>query len=212
MLVLAASSSAHAASCMSPFVVVVDVAAPRPLTLAPASSCSRPSRLPSSCSRPSRPCPLCIPIGWRQRVGYYVPSTRWLPHYARADLLGDLIAGATVAFMLIPQGLSFASLAGLPPVYGLYTSFFPLLVFPFLSTSKYVPGTRGTHGQEGALYEEALGEGPRIGPYGYWARSSRPSPHAPRPFRLLIRDSHTSSCARASRPHPPVSQAARARA
>ena len=108
--------------------------------------------------------------------------------------------------MLIPQGLSFASLAGLPPVYGLYTSFFPLLVFPFLSTSKYVPGTRGTHGQEGALYEEALGEGPRIRPYGHWARY----PVIP-PISARTRVPSVFSAVSAS-PILPLSQAARARA
>ena len=79
--------------------------------------------------------------GWRssklfKRARYYIPSIRWIPRYRLADLPSDLIAGLTIAFVLIPQGLSYASLAGLPPVYGLYTAFFPVLIFAFLTTSK----------------------------------------------------------------------------
>lgn len=71
------------------------------------------------------------------RVRYYIPSVEWLPRYRLTDLWGDVLAGLTVAFMLIPQGLSYASLAGLEPKFGLYTAFFPLIIFPFLSTSRY---------------------------------------------------------------------------
>jgi len=91
--------------------------------------------------------------GWRssklfKRARYYIPSIRWIPRYRLADLPSDLIAGLTIAFVLIPQGLSYASLAGLPPVYGLYTAFFPVLIFAFLTTSKYAlpPATLAVRG------------------------------------------------------------------
>lgn len=49
---------------------------------------------------------------------------------------GDLIAGLTVGVLLIPQGMAYAMLAGLPPIYGLYASLLPLLVYALLGTSR----------------------------------------------------------------------------
>ncbi len=50
-------------------------------------------------------------------------------------LRGDLIAGATVAVMLVPQGMAYALLAGLPPVAGLYAALVPLFAYAWLGTS-----------------------------------------------------------------------------
>lgn len=55
----------------------------------------------------------------------------------RGDLFrGDLNAGLTVAIMLIPQGMAYAVLAGLPPVYGLYASLVPVAVYALMGTSR----------------------------------------------------------------------------
>ena len=56
--------------------------------------------------------------------------------YRRADLRGDLFAGAVVAVMLVPQGMAYAMLAGLPPVIGLYASAIPLLVYALFGSSR----------------------------------------------------------------------------
>jgi len=48
----------------------------------------------------------------------------------------DLLAGITVAVMLIPQGMAYAMLAGLPPIYGLYAGLIPMILYPLLGTSK----------------------------------------------------------------------------
>ena len=48
------------------------------------------------------------------------PFVHWLNSYSRGDFRGDLLAGVTVAVVLIPQAMAYAMLAGLPPVYGLY--------------------------------------------------------------------------------------------
>lgn len=66
----------------------------------------------------------------------WIPAFSWLPNYDRANLGGDLSAGLTVAVMLIPQGMAYAMLAGLPPIVGLYASVFPLLAYAFLGTSR----------------------------------------------------------------------------
>ena len=66
----------------------------------------------------------------------YFPALSLLRHYDRNDLPGDLSAGFTVAVMLIPQGMAYAMLAGLPPVVGLYASVLPLLAYAFFGTSR----------------------------------------------------------------------------
>lgn len=65
-----------------------------------------------------------------------VPILDWLPNYKRAWLKGDLAAGITVGFMLIPQGMAYAMLAGMPPIYGLYSAIVPMLVYAIFGTSR----------------------------------------------------------------------------
>ena len=66
----------------------------------------------------------------------FIPALEWIPHYKKTDLSGDLSAGLIVAIMLIPQGMAYALLAGLPPVIGLYASTIPLLIYALFGTSK----------------------------------------------------------------------------
>jgi MFS superfamily sulfate permease-like transporter len=56
-----------------------------------------------------------------------LPFLRWFP-VSRAGLRADLVAGITVALVLVPQSMAYAQLAGLPVVYGLYASFIPVIV------------------------------------------------------------------------------------
>lgn len=60
----------------------------------------------------------------------------WLGSYRREDLPGDLTAGLTTAVMLVPQGMAYAMLAGLPPVAGLYASTIPLIVYALFGSSR----------------------------------------------------------------------------
>ncbi|MCK6620657.1 MAG: solute carrier family 26 protein [Calditrichaceae bacterium] len=69
-------------------------------------------------------------------LGKFFPVMNWLPRYRREDLPGDLGAGLTVAVMLIPQGMAYALLAGLPPITGLYASVVPLVVYALFGTSR----------------------------------------------------------------------------
>ncbi|MCF3580290.1 SulP family inorganic anion transporter [Planktothrix agardhii] len=65
----------------------------------------------------------------------YFPILDWGLNYKRDHLTGDLTAGIIVASLLIPQGMAYAILAGLPPEVGLYASIFPQIVYGFLGTA-----------------------------------------------------------------------------
>ncbi|KAH8371272.1 hypothetical protein KR093_006778, partial [Drosophila rubida] len=68
-----------------------------------------------------------------------IPILQWLPQYSlRRDLIGDVIAGFTVAIMNIPHGIAYGILAGVAAGNGLYMAVFPVLVYMLLGTSKHI--------------------------------------------------------------------------
>lgn len=71
-----------------------------------------------------------------QKIKHFLPFLEWLPKYNLNFFLGDLAAGLTVAVLLVPQGLAYALLAGLDPIYGLYAGIVPLLLYAFFGTSR----------------------------------------------------------------------------
>ncbi len=72
---------------------------------------------------------------WRQILPR-LPILDWLPGYSRQALTSDGIAGLIVAIMLVPQGMAYALLAGLPPEVGLYASIVPLVFYGLLGSSR----------------------------------------------------------------------------
>ncbi|PMB13271.1 sodium-independent anion transporter [Fischerella thermalis CCMEE 5282] len=72
------------------------------------------------------------------RLSHYLPILDWGLHYRREYLAGDLSAGIIVASLLIPQGMAYALLAGLPPQVGLYASILPQIIYAFLGTSRFI--------------------------------------------------------------------------
>ena len=72
----------------------------------------------------------------RNMLKNWIPALDWLRNYKKSDLSGDMSAGLIVAIMLIPQGMAYAMLAGLPPVIGLYASTIPLIIYALFGTSR----------------------------------------------------------------------------
>ncbi|XP_059660463.1 sulfate transporter 3.1-like [Cornus florida] len=69
-------------------------------------------------------------------IQFYLPIFEWGPRYTLEFLKSDLIAGITIASLAIPQGISYAKLANLPPILGLYSSFVPPLVYAMMGSSR----------------------------------------------------------------------------
>ena len=70
------------------------------------------------------------------RLSRIVPAAGWVRSYDHRKLRADLAAGITVAAMLVPQGMAYALLAGLPPEVGLYASTIPVLAYALFGTSR----------------------------------------------------------------------------
>ena len=66
----------------------------------------------------------------------YFPVLKWIKNYNKSLFKKDFSAGVTVGVMLIPQGMAYAMIAGLPPVYGLYAAIFPQIVYALMGTSR----------------------------------------------------------------------------
>lgn len=67
-----------------------------------------------------------------------MPFLDWVSTYKKAYFIKDLVAGLTVGIVLVPQGMAYAMIAGLPPVHGLYAALFPVLAYVFLGTSRNI--------------------------------------------------------------------------
>ncbi|KAI9906667.1 hypothetical protein PsorP6_002764 [Peronosclerospora sorghi] len=73
---------------------------------------------------------------WQQRVQHYAPIFRWLPNYSlKRDLKFDLVAGITVAMMLIPQEISLSTIMHVPAHHGLYTAATSPLIYAIFGSS-----------------------------------------------------------------------------
>ncbi|KAL3511811.1 hypothetical protein ACH5RR_024528 [Cinchona calisaya] len=69
---------------------------------------------------------------------FFFPIFQWAPNYSFRFLRSDFISGLTIASLAIPQGISYAKLANLPPIVGLYSSFVPPLIYSLLGSSRHL--------------------------------------------------------------------------
>lgn len=69
----------------------------------------------------------------------FFPVVKWLPKYKVKEYIwGDVMSGLIIGIILIPQAIAYCLLAGLEPIYGLYTSFFSNIIYFFMGTSRHV--------------------------------------------------------------------------
>ena len=73
-----------------------------------------------------------------KKIKELIPILEWLPNYNSSRFKGDFIAGITVSIILIPQGIAYALIAGIPPIYGLYCALVPQLVYAIFGSSRQV--------------------------------------------------------------------------
>jgi SulP family sulfate permease len=72
------------------------------------------------------------------QIREYLPFLDWGRKLTRGDLKADLTAALVGAIVVMPQGLAFAALAGMPPVYGLYTAMVPAVIAALFGSSRHL--------------------------------------------------------------------------
>ena len=97
----------------------------------------------------------------------YLPLLEWLPDYNSRSFANDSMAGLIVAIMLVPQGMAYALLAGLPPEVGLYASIVPLIFYGLLGSSRAL--AVGPVAIVSIMVASTLGEITEAGSAGYLA-------------------------------------------
>src|SRR5262245_43781566 len=65
-----------------------------------------------------------------------LPILGWLPSYRRAWLLPDMLAGVAVWAVMVPEGMAYSGIVGVPAIMGLYTIIPPLIIYALLGTSR----------------------------------------------------------------------------
>ena len=71
-------------------------------------------------------------------IGAFLPIVRWAPHYQRSWLRPDLIAGITVAALVVPKSLGYAGIAGVPLQYGLYAAAAGAILYALFGTARQI--------------------------------------------------------------------------
>uniref|UniRef100_A0A803P2D4 SLC26A/SulP transporter domain-containing protein n=1 Tax=Cannabis sativa TaxID=3483 RepID=A0A803P2D4_CANSA len=100
----------------------------------------------SSSSSPSVSTPASLFLKWTSKLqrmtwidwlDLFLPCSRWIRTYKWREYFQiDVMAGVTIGIMLVPQAMSYAKLAGLHPIYGLYSGFVPLFIYAIFGSSR----------------------------------------------------------------------------
>ncbi len=104
-------------------------------------------------------------VRWYRLEPPTLPVRTWLPQYQRRWLRPDLIAAAAVWAVLVPEGMAYASLAGMPPETGLFAALAPLLAYAVLGTCRQLtvgPSSAVAAYSAAAVAPLALGDGGRF--------------------------------------------------
>ncbi|QXX87067.1 SulP family inorganic anion transporter [Acinetobacter lwoffii] len=72
---------------------------------------------------------------FKSKLLHRLPAWAWLSHYTPVKFKSDVLAALIVVAMLVPQGMAYAMLAGLPPIMGLYASILPMIIYALLGGS-----------------------------------------------------------------------------
>jgi len=73
-----------------------------------------------------------------EKLAKYFPVLKWWPYVNKETLRDDFIAGITGAIIVLPQGVAFAMIAGMPPVYGLYTAIIVPIIAALFGSSRHL--------------------------------------------------------------------------
>jgi high affinity sulfate transporter 1 len=104
-------------------------------------------------------------VTWYRLEPPSLPVRHWLPHYERRWLRPDVIAAAAVWAVLVPEGIAYASLAGLPPATGLFAALAPLLAYAVFGTCRQLtvgPSSAVAAYSAAAVAQVALGDPTRF--------------------------------------------------
>ena len=82
-----------------------------------------------------------------------LPVFDWLPAYRRAWLLPDVLAGLAVWAVMVPEGMAYPGIVGVPPIMGLYTIVPPLIAYAVLGMRGFI---------EGLVYVTIIGQIPNL--------------------------------------------------
>uniref|UniRef100_A0A8C8VPC8 Solute carrier family 26 member 3 n=1 Tax=Pelusios castaneus TaxID=367368 RepID=A0A8C8VPC8_9SAUR len=86
-----------------------------------------------------RVCFRCSPEKAKKIATGLLPITSWLPEYRFKEwLLSDIVSGISTGLVAVLQGLAFALLVYVPPRYGLYAAFYPVIIYFFFGTSRHI--------------------------------------------------------------------------
>jgi SulP family sulfate permease len=104
-------------------------------------------------------------VTWYRLEPPSLPMRHWLPQYERRWLRPDVIAAAAVWAVLVPEGIAYASLAGLPPATGLFAALAPLLAYAVFGTCRQLtvgPSSAVAAYSAAAVAQVALGDPTRF--------------------------------------------------
>ncbi|XP_053146573.1 sulfate anion transporter 1 [Hemicordylus capensis] len=81
----------------------------------------------------------CTARSTKKAVMDFFPVLQWLPKYKCKEYIwGDIMSGLVIGIILVPQAIAYSLLAGLKPIYSLYTSFFANIIYFLMGTSRHV--------------------------------------------------------------------------